>query len=60
MNIPSPVTGTEISLEINGDEVNTITERTYCLRNGQVGMSVSAFDVLPIQIEMDWFKISEP
>jgi hypothetical protein len=52
--------GTELSLRINGDEVKTITEKTYALREGQVGMSVSSFDVLPIQIEMDWFKISEP
>jgi hypothetical protein len=52
--------GTELSLRINGDEVKTITEKKYALRGGQVGMSVSSFDVLPIQIEMDWFKISEP
>jgi hypothetical protein len=52
--------GDELSLTINGDEVNTITEKNYGLREGQVGMSVSSFNVLPILIEMDWFKISEP
>ena len=52
--------GDELSLRINGDEVKTLSERTYALRSGQVGVSVSSFDVLPIQIEMDWFKISEP
>jgi len=52
--------GNELSLRINGRDVKTITEKTYALRSGQVGMSVSSFDVLPIQIEMDWFKISEP
>jgi hypothetical protein len=52
--------GDKLTLEINGDEVNSITERTYALRSGQVGVSVSSFDVLPIQIEMDWFKVSEP
>lgn len=52
--------GDKLTLEINGDEVNSITERTYALRSGQVGVSVSAFDILPIQIEMDWFEISEP
>lgn len=52
--------GDDLSLSINGDEVKTITEKTYSLREGQVGMSVSSFDVLPIQIEMDWFKVSEP
>jgi hypothetical protein len=52
--------GDDLSLTINGDEVKTVSERTYGLRSGQVGMSVSSFDVLPIQIEMDWFKVSEP
>jgi hypothetical protein len=52
--------GDELTLHINGDEVNSIRERTYGLRSGQVGMSVSSFNVLPILIEMDWVKISEP
>ena len=52
--------GDQLSLTINGDEVKTVTERNYGLREGQVGMSVSSFNVLPILIEMDWFKISEP
>jgi len=52
--------GDQLSLTINGDEVKTITENNYGLREGQVGMSVSSFNVLPILIEMDWFTISEP
>jgi hypothetical protein len=52
--------GDELSLTINGDEVNTITEKNYGLRDGQVGVSVSSFNVLPILIEMDWIEISEP
>jgi hypothetical protein len=52
--------GDQLSLTINGDEVKTVTEKTHGLREGQVGMSVSSFNVLPILIEMDWFKISEP
>jgi hypothetical protein len=52
--------GDELTLYINGDEVNSITEKKYGLRSGQVGMSVSSFNVLPILIEMDWVKISEP
>lgn len=52
--------GDELTLEINGDEVKSVSERTYGLRSGQIGMSVSSFDVLPIQIEMDWFEVSEP
>jgi len=52
--------GDDLTLYINGDEVISRPERTYGLRSGQVGMSVSSFDVLPILIEMDWIKISEP
>jgi hypothetical protein len=50
----------ELTLHINGDEVKSIRENQYGLRSGQVGMSVSSFNVLPILIEMDWVKISEP
>lgn len=51
---------TLLTLTINGKEVTSITEKKYGLRSGQIGMSVSSFNVLPILIEMDWVKISEP
>lgn len=50
----------ELTLEINGDEVISMAERRYGLRSGQVGVSVSSFNVLPILIEMDWIQVSEP
>ena len=52
--------GDDLTLHINGDEVKSLTEKKYGLRSGQVGMSVSSFNVLPILIEMDWVNISEP
>lgn len=52
--------GESLSLSINGDEVKTISEKNYRLRKGQIGMSVSSFNVLPIIIEMDWLKVTEP
>ncbi len=52
--------GEELTLHINGDEVISIDERNYSLRSGQAGVSVSSFNVLPILIEMDWIRISEP
>lgn len=52
--------GKELTLYINGDKVASITENKYGLRSGQVGVSVSSFNVLPILIEMDWIKISQP
>ncbi len=51
---------TELTLMINGDEAISVTEKNFGLRTGQVGVSVSSFDVLPIIIEMDWVKIDEP
>lgn len=52
--------GDKLTLWINGKEVKSLTEKKYALREGQVGVSVSSFDVLPILIEMDWIKVSEP
>ncbi len=52
--------GDELSLTINGADVISIKDKKYGLRSGQVGVSVSSFNVLPILIEMDWFKVSEP
>lgn len=52
--------GDKLTLWINGKETKSLSEKKFALRDGQVGVSVSAFEVLPIQIEMDWVKISEP
>ncbi len=52
--------GDELSLTINGAKVISIKDKKYGLRSGQVGVSVSSFNVTPILIDMDWFKVSEP
>lgn len=52
--------GEQLTLMINGDEAISIKESRYGLRTGQAGISVSSFNVLPILIEMDWLRISEP
>jgi hypothetical protein len=52
--------GDELTLYINGEEVKSLPERKYSLQSGRVGVSVSSFNVVPILIEMDWIKISEP
>ncbi len=52
--------GQQLTLVINGDEAISIKESRYGLRSGQAGISVSSFNVLPILIEMDWLRISEP
>lgn len=52
--------GDKLSLKINGDNVTSVSERKFGLTKGMVGVSVSSFNVLPIQINMDWIKISQP
>ena len=52
--------GNSLALYINGVEAHTITETRFAFRDGQVGISTSSFDVLPIIVEWDWVTISEP
>lgn len=53
--------GNDLTLKINGMDVTSIQDKKYGeLSKGQVGVSVSSFNVLPIRVEMDWFKVSEP
>jgi hypothetical protein len=52
--------GRTLSLYINGTEARTVTENKYGIRSGQVGVSVSSFDTLPVVVDLDWVKISEP
>ena len=50
--------GDELTLEINGVEVRTVSDRN--LRSGRAGLSVSSFNVTPIIIEFDYFVVSVP
>lgn len=52
--------GNELSLFINGEEARTVTDTRHGLSSGQVGVSVSSFDSLPITVDFEWVKISEP
>jgi len=52
--------GRTLQLFINGYETNTLTENRFALREGQVGISVSSFNVLPVHVEFDWVKITPP
>jgi S1-C subfamily serine protease len=51
--------GETLALYINGSEVHTLQESNFAFREGQVGIGVSSFDVLPIIVEFDWVAISE-
>jgi hypothetical protein len=52
--------GNSLALYINGVEAKTITEKNFGFRDGQVGISTSSFNVLPIKVEWDWVTISQP
>ena len=54
--------GDEISFFINGVEPkgSPYTDREYGLREGSVGFSISSLRAVPVNIEVDSFKISEP
>lgn len=52
--------GRKLTLYINGVETNSIEDNKFVLRDGMVGVSVSSFDVIPINVEVEWFTIMEP
>lgn len=49
-----------LSLFINGKEARTVTDKKYTLTSGKIGVSVSSFDTLPVNVDFDSVKISEP
>jgi len=52
--------GDQLTLRINGEKVASVTEAKYSLHEGQVGVAVSSLNVVPVVVEMDSFKVSEP
>lgn len=54
--------GDEIGLFINGTEIrdSPFTEKRYALRQGTVGFNISSLKSIPVKVEVDWFKISQP
>ncbi|MCF6278311.1 MAG: DUF1080 domain-containing protein [Anaerolineales bacterium] len=52
--------GRRLSLYINGVETNSIEDNRFVLREGKVAISVSSFNVYPINVEYEWVKISAP
>jgi hypothetical protein len=52
--------GNTISVYINDKEVKRVDDNAHGLREGQIGIGVSSFRRLPIEVEFDWVKISQP
>ncbi len=47
-------------IEINGFETKTYTDNQYVFRDGKVGIGASSFKDMPVKVEFDWVKISQP
>jgi len=52
--------GRTITVLINGKQVRAIDDNQWALRDGQIGVGVSSFRLLPVQVEFDSIEISEP
>ena len=52
--------GSTLTLWINDVEVRTITVHQYNYDKGKIGLSVSSFNTLPVKVEFESLKISEP
>lgn len=50
----------ELSLTINGTQAAVVKENLHQLGPGKVGMGVSSYDILPILVEINWFKVEQP
>ncbi len=52
--------GDEIALFVNGEEIRSVSDKTYGFNRGLVGFNISSLNVLPITVEVNWFEISQP
>lgn len=52
--------GNTLTLTINGKEIKRVDEKQRGLREGQIGVGVSSFRYIPVEVEFDWIKISQP
>ncbi len=50
--------GDNLTLGINGTEVKTVRDKN--LKEGLIGLSVSSFDVTPIEVDFEYLDISQP
>jgi len=52
--------GNTLFLTVNGHEEKTYVDKVHALRDGGVGVSVSSLDIVGVNMEMEWFKVSQP
>jgi hypothetical protein len=49
-----------LTLYINDFEVRSYTDNQYVFREGQVGIGVASENLVPVKVDFDWVKISQP
>lgn len=52
--------GDSLTLYINGEKAASTKEVKFALGEGQVGVGVASQNSVPVTVEMEWFKVSEP
>ncbi len=52
--------GDTLSLFINGKEVKTVRDTKYRLKEGQVALNLTSFNVTPIEVDFNYFSIIQP
>jgi len=50
----------KLTLYINDNEVRSYTDNQFVFREGQIGVGVASENQLPVKVEFEWVKISEP
>jgi len=50
----------KLTLYINGNVVRSYTDNQFVFREGQIGVGVASENQIPVKVEFDWVKISEP
>lgn len=49
-----------LTVKINGFDTTTYTDNQFVFREGQIGIGLSSFESVPVKVEFDWVKISQP
>jgi len=52
--------GNTITVSINDKEIKRVDDNQHGLREGQIGIGLSSFRYLPVEVQFDWVKISQP
>ena len=52
--------GDQLTLYVNGEKVTTAVDQKYSYGEGRVGIGVASLDVVPVTVNIDSFKVSEP